>query len=148
VSVLTTVTRGLLILYFAYLLIRLAQGKITLIQAGFSAYFSLLLLGSTFRIWYPMWLIPFAALRLTSSTYWRTFLFSLTAELSILMYLIVWRWVLRPWEWGMNGPLKPHWNVWTIMTPITTPWVFGIPLLGPILRRRKDPDRFTNSLWI
>ncbi|HJR82171.1 MAG TPA: hypothetical protein VJ821_19010, partial [Anaerolineales bacterium] len=116
--------------------------------AGFMAYFSLLLLGSTFRIWYPIWLIPFAALHLTSGTYWRTFLFSLTAELSILMYLIVWRWGLKSWEWGMNGPLEAYWNLWTIMTPTTVPWLFGIPFLGPILRKWKDPQRFKNSLWI
>ena len=146
--VLANLTRGIFILYFAYLLIRLAQRKMTLIQAGFMAYFSLLLLGSTFRIWYPIWLIPFAALHLTSGTYWRTFLFSLTAELSILMYLIVWRWGLKSWEWGMNGPLEAYWNLWTIMTPTTVPWLFGIPFLGPILRKWKDPQRFKNSLWI
>ena len=147
-SVLSRLTQGLFSLYFAYLLVRLAQGKMTLAQAGFNAYFGLLLLGSTFRIWYPMWLIPFAALHLTSRTYWRTFLFSLTAELSILMYLIVWRWLLGSWEWGLNGPMKPYWNFWTIMTLITVPWVFGIPVLGPLLRQRKDLQRFHHSLWL
>jgi hypothetical protein len=147
-SVLANMTRGAFILYYAYLLVKLAQGKMTLIQAGFMAYFSQLLLGLTFRIWYPMWMIPFAALRLTSRTYWRTFLFSLTAELSILMYLIVWRWVLNSWDWGVNGPLKPYWNFRTIMTVITVPWTFGIPVLGPMLRKWKDTQRFNNSLWI
>jgi hypothetical protein len=36
------------------------EGKMTLLQAGFLAYFSQLLPGTTFRIWYPLWLIPFA----------------------------------------------------------------------------------------
>jgi hypothetical protein len=120
----------------------------TLVQAGFLAYFSLLLLGTTFRIWYPMWLIPFAALGLNSHTYWRTFLFSIMAELSIIMYLIVWRWRLDTWHWGLNGPLKPYWNFWTIMTVITAPWVFGIPLLGPLLLKWKNSRQFENSLWI
>jgi len=141
-------TRYIFMLYFAHLLIKLAQGKMTLIEAGFLAYFSQLLLGSTFRIWYPMWLIPFAALGLNSHTYWRTFLFSVTAELSILMYLILWRWKLDTWEWGLNGPLRHYWKYWTIMTLITAPWVFGIPLLGPWLRKWKNPRRFSNSLWI
>lgn len=141
-------SRDIFILYYGYLLLQLARGKITLIQAGFLAFFSQLLLGTTFRIWYPLWLVPFAALSLSSSTYWRTFLFSLTAELSILMYLILWRWVLDSWSWGLNGPLKAYWNFWLIMTVITVPWVFGIPILGPILRKRKDPERFDNSLWI
>jgi hypothetical protein len=147
-SVISNLSRDLFVLYFGYLLLQLARGKITLIQAGFLAFFSQLLLGTTFRIWYPLWLIPFAALRLTSRTYWLTFLFSLMAELSILMYLILWRWVLDSWSWGLNGPLKPYWNFWLIMTVITVPWVFGIPILGPILRKRKDPERFENSLWI
>ena len=140
--------RTLFILYFAYLLIRLAQGKMTLLQAGFLAYFSQLLLGTTFRIWYPLWLVPFAALELNSDTFWQTFLFSVTAELSILMYLIVWRWELDSWKWGLNGPLKDYWSFWTVMTVITAPWVFAIPLLGPLLLRRKDPQRFHNSLWL
>ena len=147
-AVIAKVTGGIFILYFAYLLVRLVQGKMTLIQAGFLAYFSQLLLGTTFRIWYPMWLIPFAALGLNSRTYWRTFLFSLTAELSILMYLLLWRWKLQKWSWGLNGPLKPYWNFWTIMTTITVPWVFGIPLIGPLLQKWKDPQRFTESFWI
>jgi hypothetical protein len=146
--IVATATRGIFIQYYVHLLLRLAQGKITLIQAGFLAYFSQLLLGSTFRVWYPMWLIPFAALSLTSLTYWRTFLFSLTAELSILMYLIVWRWKLDEWEWGVNGPLKDYWNYWLVMTVLIAPWVFGIPLLGPLLRRWKDRQRFDNSLWV
>lgn len=138
----------LFILYYVYLLIRVARRRLTLIQAGFFAYFSQLLLGTTFRIWYPLWLIPFAALELNSRTYWRTFLFSITAELSILMYLIVWRWKLDTWDWGLHGPLKAYWNYWTIMTLFTAPWVFGIPLLGPILGRFKNPQRFDRSLWI
>ena len=142
------ISRVLFALYFVYLLIRVAQRKMTLVEAGFFAYFSQLLLGTTFRIWYPMWLIPFAALGLNSSTYWRTFLFSITAELSILMYLIVWRWVLDSWEWGLNGLLKPYWKYWTVMTVITAPWVFGIPVLGPLLLKWKNPQRFNSSLWI
>ena len=141
-------TRLLFILYFAYLLIRIAQGKMTLIHAGFLAYFSQLLLGTTFRIWYPIWLIPFAALGMNSRTYWRTFLFSLTAELSILIYLIVWRWQLKEWDWGLNGPLKPYWNFWIIATSLTVPWLFGIPILGPLLQKRRDSQRFDETLWI
>ena len=136
------------ILYYVYLLVRLAQRKITLLEAGFMAYFSQLMLGSTFRIWYPMWLIPFAALNLNSRTYWRTFLFSITAELSILMYYILWRWYLRKWDWGINGPLKEHWEYWLIMTWLTVPWTFGIPILGPWLRRRKDRQTSDDTLWV
>jgi glycosyl transferase family 87 len=148
ISLISNISRDLFIIYFIYLLIRLAQGKMTLVQAGFLAFFSQILLGTTFRIWYPLWLIPFAALELTSDTFWRTFLFGITAELSILMYLIVWRWLLVPWDWATHGPLKPYWDFWLVTTVITVPWVFGFPVLGPILRKRKDPQRFIHSLWL
>jgi hypothetical protein len=141
-------TRGIFLLYFVYLLIRLAQRKMTLIQAGFLAYFGQLLLGATFRIWYPLWLIPFATLGLNSSTFWRAFWFSLTAELSILMYLILWRWRLDTWEWGLNGPFGPYWHYRTVMTVLTVPWLFGIPLIRPMLLKWKDPQRFDNTFWI
>lgn len=140
--------RNLFIFYYIYLLIKLVQKKMTLLEAGFLAYFSQLVLGSTFRIWYPLWLIPFAALNLNSRTYWRTFLFSITAELSILSYYILWRWFLRHWNWGENGPLKEYWDYWLVMTWLTVPWTFGIPLIGPLLRRRKDPQTFDTTLSI
>ena len=136
----------LFVVYFVYLLVRLAQHKMTLLQAGFLAYFGQLLLGTAFRIWYPLWLIPFAALGLTSRAFWRTFLFSLTAEVSILMYLILWRWKLDTWSWGLDGPLKSYWDYWTITTLLTVPWVFGIPLFGPLLLRWKYLRSFNNSL--
>jgi hypothetical protein len=120
----------------------------TLIQAGFLAYFGQLLLGTAFRIWYPMWLIPFAALGLSSLTFLRTFLFSLAAEVSIVVYLICWRWGLDTWDWGVNGPLKDYWDFWVVMTFIVAPWVFGIPLLGPVLHKWKNSQRFNKSLWI
>jgi hypothetical protein len=147
-QIVANTTHLLFVLYFGYLLVRVAQRKMTLIQAGFLAYFGQLLLGTTFRIWYPLWLIPFAALGLNSLTYLRTFLFSLTAEISIVVYLIGWRWGLDTWHWGVTGPLKDYWNFWVVMTFITAPWVFGIPLLGPILQRQQDPERFDRSLWI
>jgi hypothetical protein len=138
----------LFVLYYGYLAVKLVQGKMTLLEAGFMAFFVQLILGSTFRIWYPMWLIPFAALNLNSSTYWRTFLFSITAELSILSYYILWRWYLRDLDWGLNGPLKAYWDYWLIMTWLTVPWTFGIPIIGPLLRRRRDRHAFENTLWL
>jgi hypothetical protein len=111
-------------------------------------YFSQLMLGPVFRIWYPLWLIPLAALALTSRTFWHAALFGLTAELSIVNYFVVWRWLLGRWPWGLEGPLAPYWNYWTVMTLITVPWVFGIPLLGPILIKRRDRARFVGELWV
>ena len=123
------------LIFYAWLLVQLWRNKLNLVTAGFLAYFSQLMLGATFRIWYPMWLIPLAALHLTSATFWPTFLFSLTAELSIINYFVVWRWWLDEWAWGKTGPLSKYWNYWTIMHLLTIPWLFGIPLFGPIIIR-------------
>lgn len=144
----TNLGNYLFIFYYLYLLIKLAQRKITLIEAGFSAFFAQLFLGPTFRIWYPLWLLPFAALNLNSATYWRSFLFGITAELSILFYYVLWRWGLHHWDWGEHGPFKKYWDYWLIMTWLTVPWTFSIPLLVPYLRRRKNPQAFDNTLWI
>jgi hypothetical protein len=137
----------LFVLYYIYIATRLILRKTTLLEAGFMAYFAVIILSSTFRIWYPLWLIPFAVLNLSSGTYWRTFLFSITAELSILMYYLLWRWTLRHWNWGENGPLKDYWEYWLIMSWLTVPWAFGIPLLGPLLIRRRNRQAFDNTLW-
>ena len=144
----TPLGSGLFILFYIYLMVKLAKRQMTLIEAGFLAFFGQLLLGSTFRIWYPLWLIPFAALNLNSLTYWRTFLFSITAELSILSYYILWRWHLSDWDWALTGPLEPYWDYWLVMTWLTAPWTFGIPVLGPLLLRRRDPQSFENQLMI
>ncbi len=139
--------RDLFILYYAFLMLRVWQGRYSLIAAGFLAYFSQLFLGATFRIWYPMWLIPFAALHLTSRTFWHTFLFGLTAELSIVSYFVLWRWILRDRDWSWTG-LDPRDYYWTIMTVFTVTWAFGIPLLVPIWMKARDRARFVRELWL
>lgn len=136
-----TTGRTLFLLFYAGLLVQLWRGRLNLVTAGFLAYFSQLMLGRTFRIWYPMWLVPLAALHLTPATFWRTTLFGLTAELSIINYFVVWRWWLRDLPWGKSGPLSQYWNYWTIMHTLTVPWLFGIPLVGPILMKWWKTER-------
>jgi hypothetical protein len=126
---------------YDWLMIAMLRKKINLLEAGFVAYLAQIILSNAFRIWYPLWLIPFAALNLNSKTYWRTFLFSLTAEFSILSYYILWRWHWRDWDWGLNGPLAPYWNFWTIMTPFTVSWTFTIPFLGDIILWLRKPPK-------
>ncbi len=141
-----TIGRYIFILFYAWLLLQLWRNKLNLITAAFLAYFSQLMFGRTFRIWYPMWLIPFAALHFTPATFWRTFLFSLTAELSIINYFVVWRWWLRDFAWGKVGPLSQYWNYWTIMHLLTVPWLFGLPLFGPILLKWVDKYKAQSTL--
>ena len=130
-----TTGRYVFLIFYAWLMVQLWRNKLNLVTAGFLAYFSQLMLGRTFRIWYPMWLVPLAALHLTPATFWRTLFFGLTAELSVINYFVVWRWWLRDLPWGKFGPLSQYWNYWTIMHTLTVPWLFGVPLFGPIVMR-------------
>ena len=108
---------------FAWSLIQVWRQRLDLASAGFLTYFTYLITGASYRIWYPMWLVPLAALRLIPATGLRTFLFCLTSEFSIVFFYYVWRWYWPDASW-----LQIH--------LITIPWQFGVPLLLPILLRR------------
>lgn len=141
-------SRNVFILVYAWILLSLLRKRLTFLEAGFLSYFALIYLSNAFRIWYPLWFIPFAALNLHSRTYWRTFLFSLTAEFSILSYYILWRWSWRHWEWGLTGTLAAYWDYFKIMTPFTVSWTFALPFVGDIVGRLKDKKKFLQELWI
>ena len=141
-------TRNLFFVIYIFILIQFVRKKLTLLEAGFLAYLVQIFLANAFRIWYPLWLIPFAALNLNSRTYWRTFLFSIAVEFSILSYYILWRWHWRYWDWGINGPLAPYWNYFTIMTPFTVAWVFTTPFLADLIGWWRDKKKFEKELWI
>jgi hypothetical protein len=111
---------------FGWSLIQVWRRKLDLASAGFLTYFAYLMTGASYRIWYPIWLVPLAALKLTPATRLRTFLFCLTSEFSIVVFYYVWRWYWPDASW-----LQIH--------LITVPWQFGLPLLLPIFIRRWIP---------
>lgn len=141
-------TRNLFALIYAGIAVLLLRRKLTLLEAGFLAFFFLIYLSNAFRMWYPLWFMPFAALNLNSRTFWRTFLFSLSVEFSVLSYYILWRWHWRYWEWGLNGPLAPYWDYFKIMTPFTVSWVFTLPFVGDLVGWLKDKKRYAEELWV
>ena len=141
-------TRYVFLLIYALIAIALLRRKLTLLEAGFLTYFAMNYLSNAFRIWYPLWFIPFAALNLNSRTFWRTFLFSLAVEFSLLSYYILWRWFLEHWAWGVNGPLAAYWDFYKIMTPSTVLWVFTIPFLGDLVGWFRNKIKFRDELWI
>jgi len=110
---------------FGWSLFQVWRRRLDLASAGFLVYFTYLMTGASYRIWYPIWLVPLAALRLVPATRSRTYLFCLTSEFSIVIFYYVWR-----WYWPNATWLQIH--------LLTIPWQFGVPLLLPIwLRRRK-----------
>lgn len=142
-------SRNVFLVIYAFITLALLRKKLTLLEAGFLAYLAIIFLVNAFRIWYPLWLLPFAALNLNSRTYWRTFLFSLTVEFSILSYYILWRWYWRHWDWGeVTGPLAPYWDYFKIMTPFTVSWTFTLPFLGDVVGWLKDKVRYREEFWI
>lgn len=141
-------SKYLFLLAYGWIMIAMLRKRLTLLEAGFLAFLAQIMLSNAFRIWYPLWLIPFAALNLNSRTFWRTFLFGVTAEFSILSYYILWRWYWRNWDWGVNGPLAQYWNFWTIMTPFTVAWTFSLPFLADFIGGWKDKERFEKSFRV
>lgn len=127
--------RIIFILFYLWCLVQLWRNRLDLVSAGFLAYFSQIILAPNFRIWYPAWLVPLAALQLTPATLRRTLLFGLAAELSLVNYFVVWRWWLRDLAWGKTGPLSQYWDYRLVMYSLTVPWLFGLPLFGPIVLR-------------
>jgi hypothetical protein len=111
----------------AWCMMQVWRRRLDLASAGFLAYFAYLIDGSSYRIWYPLWLVPLAALNLTPAVRWRTLLLCFTSEFSIVVFYYVWRWYWPDASW-----LEIH--------LLTIPWQFGVPLLLPIwLRRRAEP---------
>ncbi len=104
--------------------IRLWQRRLDLISAGFLVYFTYLMTGASYRIWYPLWLVPLAALSASRAARWRTLLMCFTSELSIVFFYFVWRWL-----WPQASWLQMH--------LLIVPWQFGIPLLLPIILTRQ-----------
>jgi hypothetical protein len=105
-------------------LIQLSRQRLDLASAGFLTYFAYLLTGASYRIWYPIWLVPLAALQLTPAARLRTYLLCLTSEFSIIFFYYVWR-----WYWPNASWLQIH--------LITVPWQFGVPLILPIWLRQR-----------
>ena len=134
---------GLLVLLVGYIILlrQVWLARMSLYTAGFWAFFLYLLTAASYRIWYPLWLVPLAALAVgelqdelaLARMHWRTYLISLTSELSILMFYLAWRWVL-------NGGRLPQAD-WFTMHLLVVPWQFGLPLLLPLLiRPRSDAE--------
>lgn len=141
-------TRYVFLLAYAGIAAALLRRKLTLLEAGFWTYFALIYLSNAFRFWYPLWLLPFAALNLNSRVFWRVFLFSLAVEFSVLSYYVLWRWHWHSWRWGVHGPLAAYWDYYKIMTPFTVSWSFTFPFLGDLIGRLKDKAKFERELWV
>lgn len=109
---------------FGWSLVQVWRQRLDLASAGFLTYFAYLMTGASYRIWYPIWLVPLAALKLTPAARLRTFFFCLTSEFSIVLFYYVWR-----WYWPGAGWLQIH--------LVTVPWQFGLPLLLPIWLRHR-----------
>ncbi len=108
---------------FLWLLRQVWRGRLDVASAGFLAYFAYLVTGGNFRLWYPIWLVPLAALSLSPTARGRAFLFCLVTELSVVILYF-------GWHWGFPGASL------LILHLVLIPWQFGIPLLLPLLWRR------------
>jgi len=97
-----------------------ARGR-DLVEAAFNALFAYLILAPSFRMWYPAWLVPLAALRPGEGRRWRMVAFSWSAQLSVAIYGYLWGWV--------SGPR------WLITHALGVPFTFLPPLVAPKAQR-------------
>lgn len=137
VSIPRAVGRAVFAVIYGWALVRLWSRRMRLAEAGCLVYFTYLLTSTSYRIWYPMWLVPLAALYFTPRTRLRVFLLCLTSEFSILMYYLVWRWILKR--------IMPAEAYWLTMHALTVPWQFGLPLLLPLWQPRRFSEIFQNK---
>ena len=124
-----TVGQVIFAVLYLWAVVQLWSRRMRLAQAGLFVYLVYMLTGTSYRIWYPLWLVPLAALHLEAPTRLRVGLLCFTSELSILMFYLVWRWVL-------TGVVLPRAD-WLEMHLLTVPWQFGLPMLAPLWRRQR-----------
>lgn len=110
--------------FFLWLLRQVWRSRLDVASAGFLAYFAYLVTGGNFRLWYPMWLVPLAALSVSPAAHSRTFLFCLVTELSVVILYFGWHW------------LFPTASILTLHL-VLIPWQFGVPLLLPLVWRAR-----------
>ena len=126
-------TEGLALFSLLYLILlrRTGRGAKGLASGGVLALWLYLLVGAfSFRHWYPVWLLPLAALTPQPALIAGTLVFSLLGELSPAYYTFGYHW------WRSALP-------WPDLVARGIPAVFGLPLAAAIIvwavNRRKRP---------
>lgn len=105
-------------LVYLIILARAGKGAPALATGGLAAWWAYLLIGGlSFRHWYPLWLLPLAALTPEPGLAAGALAFSLTGELSPAYYTFGYVW------WG------PRLG-WDGLVAIGIPIVFGLPLVA------------------
>ena len=110
---------------YLWSLVRVWKRRMELAEAGMLVLFVYLLTRASYRIWYPMWLVPLAALHLTRRTRLRSFLLCLTSELSVVTLTLGYGWLF-------DGRFLPQLE-WGAAVALTAPWQFGLPIVLPPL---------------
>lgn len=118
--------QGLFGLLYLRLLVFVWRERTQPVAAAFRSLFTYLMLAPSFRVWYPTWLVPLAALEPDEGRAERTAMFCAAAALSVVVYGYVWGW------------LRAHLDYLAIHA-IAVPLVFIPPLIIPLLLRRHRP---------
>lgn len=116
--------QGLFALFYLRLLVRAWREQTQPVIAAFCSLFAYLMLAPSFRVWYPTWLGPLAALEPDEGRAERAAVFCVTVSFSVVVYGYVWGW------------LRPHLDYLGIHA-IAVPLVFIPPLIVPRLLHRR-----------
>ncbi len=121
-------------LVYVLILARTGKGAQALATSSLSAWWAYLLIGGlSFRHWYPVWLLPLAALTPHPALVAGALAFSLTGELSPAYYTFGYVW------WG------PRLG-WDGLVAIGIPVVFGLPLVAGGIAGARQSRRGRPSL--
>jgi hypothetical protein len=118
------IAQGLFGVLYLRLLVRAWHERTQPAIAAFRSLFAYLMLAPSFRVWYPTWLTPLAALEPDEERAERAAVFCATAALSVVVYGYVWGWLRAHLD---------HLGIHAIAVPL----VFVPPLVIPWLLRTR-----------
>ncbi|MDY7040569.1 MAG: hypothetical protein SVX38_06885 [Chloroflexota bacterium] len=118
------IAQGLFAVLYLRLLVRVWRGRTRAVVTSYQSLFTYLITAPSFRVWYPTWLVPLAALEPDEGRAERSAVFCATAALSVVIYGYVWGWLRAHIE---------HLGIHAIAVPL----VFIPPLIVPWLLRKR-----------
>ena len=122
------IAQGLFGVLYLRLLVHVWRERARPVVTMFRSLFTYLMLAPSFRVWYPTWLVPLAALEPDEGRAERAAAFCATVALSVVIYGYVWGW----WRARLD---------YLAIHAIAVPLVFIPPLIIPHLLRRRIPQQ-------
>jgi len=121
------IAQGLFAVLYLRLLIHAWRERTRPTVTAFRSLFTYLMLAPSFRVWYPTWLVPLAALKPGEGRAERAAVFCATAALSVVVYGYVWGWLRAHLDYlGIHAIAVPL----VFLPPLLISWLFRTRISG------------------